>query len=287
MSPRPAPGIPASVAATASSAASSHDPVPGGSWRPILGYQLRVYRRNWRGSLVGRVVTPLLTLVALGFGLGTLIDRAGGAVPWGGVVLAYVPFVAPGMVAGNAMLVAFGDSSWPVLGAIRWQGTYHAMLATPATPRDILRAHGAFVALQLTVSSSVFLAVAAAFGAVRSWWAVAAVPVVVLCGLGFAGAMTALAAWTETETAFTLAYRLGMTPLMLFSGTFFPVDQLPRGLAPLAWMTPLWHGVETARALCTGLIDGWSVAGHVTALAAFVVAGAWLADRSLRRRLVV
>lgn len=261
--------------------------MPGGSWRPILGYQVRVYRRIWRASVVGRVVTPLLTLLALGVGLGTLVDRAGGGVPWGAVVVPYLPFVVPGMLAGNAMMVAFGDSSWPVLGAIRWHGTYHAMLATPATPRDILRAHVAFCAIQLTMASSVFLAVAWAFGGLRSWWALAAVPVVVLCGLGFAAAMTAVAAWTETETAFTVAYRLAMTPLMLFSGTFFPIDQLPSGLRPVAWVTPLWHGVEPARALCTGLLDWPSVLGHAGALVLFVVVGLALADRSLHRRLVV
>lgn len=268
-------------------AATSADPVPGGSWRPILGYQWRVYRRIWRGSVAGRLVAPVLTLLALGLGLGALVDRSGGGVPWGGAIVPYLHFVVPGMVAGNAMMVAFGDSSWPVMGAIRWQGTYHAMLATPARPRDILRAHLTMVALQLTMSSSVFLLVAWAFGGLSSWWAVAAVPVVVLTGLGFAGAMTAVAARSETETSFTSVYRLALTPLMLFSGTFFPVDQLPAVLRPLAWITPLWHGVEPTRGLCTGLLDPGPMLAHVAVLVGFVIVGAWLADRALYRRLVV
>jgi lipooligosaccharide transport system permease protein len=69
--------------------------------------------------------------------------------------------------------------------------------------------------------------------------------------------------------------RLGVMPLFLFSGTFFPVSQLPGGLRVLSVISPLWHGVELCRGATTGSIDPWAALAHVAVLAACVIAG-WL-----------
>jgi lipooligosaccharide transport system permease protein len=79
--------------------------------------------------------------------------------------------------------------------------------------------------------------------------------------------------------------RLGIIPLFLFSGTFFPLDQLPAVLRPVAWATPLWHGVEVCRALTTGEIVAVEVMAHLGVLAAFVAAGLWWGTRTFTRRL--
>lgn len=255
-------------------------------WLPIFEYLLRVYRRTWRASAFGRTLSPVLMLLSLGFGLGSLVDRGAG-ISWHGQVVPYLQFVAPALIASQAMTTGLGESSWPVLGAIRWNGTYHAMLATPARTSDILRAHLANVGVQVSSAVVVFLAVAAAFGGFRSWWVLASLPVAVLTGLGFAAMMTALAARALTETVFTLVFRLVMTPLMLFSGTFFPVESLPPLLRPLAWLTPLWHGVEACRSLALGDIQWPALLGQVVLLGGFLAGGWWLAARELRRRLVV
>lgn len=261
-------------------------PPAGRRWWPILEHQLRVYRRTWRGSVFGRILSPVLMLLSLGFGLGTLVDRGAG-ISWHGQAVPYVMFVAPAILATQAMMTGIGESSWPVLGGIRWAGTYHAMLATPAGPRDILRAHLAHVALQVAIAVCLFQVVAGVFGAFGSWWVLGCVAVGVLTGLGFASLMTALAARALNETAFTLVFRLVMTPLMLFSGTFFPVDSLPAVLRPVAWITPLWHGVESCRALALGDVSWPALAGHVLVLCGFLAVGWWLAGRALRARLVV
>ncbi len=252
---------------------------------PVLERQLRVYRRTWRASVFGRVLSPVLLLLSLGFGLGALVDRGAG-ITWNGTVVPYALFVTPAILATSAMTTGIGESSWAVLGAIRWNGTYHAMLATPLRTGDILRAHLCYVALQVAGGAALFLAVAGAFAPFRSWLVLAAVPIAVLTGVGFAALMTALAARALNETAFTLVFRLVLTPLMLFAGTFFPIESLPAPLRPLAWLTPLWHGVESCRALALGAVSWPAFAGHVGALAGFLALGWPLAARALRSRLV-
>ncbi len=260
---------------------------PARRWLPILGYHARVFRRVWRGVVYSRLGSPLLALLAVGWGVGLLVDRGGrGGVPWHGVTLPYAVFVVPAILASTAMMTGFGESSWPVFGAIKWQGTYYAMLATPMRTRDILAGHIAQVGWQLAAGAAVFVALAAPFGVWRSWWVLAAVPVATLTGLGFATVMTAVAARSETEGWFTAIFRVVATPLMLFSGTYFPIESLPTVLQPLAWATPLWHGVEACRALATGLVDGGAVLGHVAALVGFCAVGVAWSARELHRRLV-
>ena len=256
-------------------------------WLPIVGYHLRVLRRVWRGMVYSRMGTPLLSLLAVGWGVGLLIDRGGtGGVLWHGAQLPYAVFVVPAILASSAMMTGFGESSWPVFGAIKWQGTYYAMLATPLGTRDILAGHLAQVGWQLAAGASAFTALAAPFGVWRSGWVLLAVPVAVLTGLAFATIMTAVAARSETEGWFTAIFRVVATPLMLFSGTYFPIESLPSALLPVAWATPLWHGVEACRALATGLIDVGPLLGHVVVILAFCLVGVLWSARALERRLV-
>ena len=183
-------GIPAGYAALPPPRATQ---APARRWWSVLGYHLRVFRRVWRGVVYSRLGTPLLALLAVGWGVGLLVDRGGrGGVPWHGEVFPYAVFVVPAILASSAMMTGFGESSWPLFGAIKWQGTYHAMLATPLRTRDILAGHLAHVGLQLAAGAVLFVALATPFGVWRSWWVLAAVPVVTLTGLGFATMMTAV-----------------------------------------------------------------------------------------------
>lgn len=254
-----------------------------GGWRPVAEHWMRKYRRVWFGSAISSFLAPLLYLAGMGFGLGMLVDRSSGGV--GGVP--YVVFVAPGVLAATAMQVGVGETSFSVMGGIKWDRMYHAMLATPLRPADVVAGQLAFVAFRLLTSCAVFLVVAGLLGTLRSPWALLALPVAALGGLAFAACCFAYAARLENDRGLTLMFRFVVTPMMLFAGTFFPVDQLPGWLQPVAWATPLWHAVDACRALVLGTATPGPVLGHVAYVLVWLVAGWWLAVRTLRGRMVV
>jgi lipooligosaccharide transport system permease protein len=249
-----------------------------------LRFWLTNYRRTWRGSIYSSVLGPVLYLGAMGLGLGTLVD-ARGTADLGGV--SYLVFLAPGLLAANAMQTAVNESTYPVLGSVKWLKTYQAAAATPLRPGDIFHGHLLFTLVRLATNSSIFLAVMAAFGAVRSAWVLAALPVAVLTGLAFAAPIEAFAVLQTRDQPFAVLYRFGMIPLFLFSGTFFPVTQLPAWVRPLAYATPLWHGVALCRSLSLGTATAGGALEHLGYLALLAAAGMAAGQRAYRRRLYV
>jgi len=249
-----------------------------------LRFWLTDYRRTWRGSIYSGALSPVLFLGAMGLGLGTLVNEHSKAL-LGGV--SYLDFLAPGLLAAAAMQTAVGECTYPVFGSVKWNRTYQAAAASPLRPADIFHGHILFCTLRLTMNCAIFLAVAAAFGAVRSPEALLTLPVAVLTGLAFA---TPIEAWAVTRTrdsSFAMIYRFGMIPMFLFSGTFFPVSRLPSWLQPVAYLTPLWHGVALCRALSLGLATPAAALGHIGYLAALACAGIVAGNRAYRRRLYV
>ncbi len=242
------------------------------------------YRRTWKGTIYTSVLSPLLYLGAMGLGLGTLVDKHGvGSL--GGV--SYLDFLAPGLLAAAAMETAMGESMYPVLASVKWLKTYQAAVGTPVRPADLFHGHLLFTTMRLIMNGAIFLATMAAFGAIRSFWVVAAWPVAVLTGLAFAAPVEAFSITQNKDQNFALLFRFGMIPLFLFSGTFFPVSQLPAWIRPVAYATPLWHGVALCRQLSLGTADLMGALGHVAYLVAFVFAGLVVGQRTYRRRLYV
>lgn len=263
-------------------------PQPGGlAVMSVRGFEywLTNYRRTWKGSIYSSVLSPVLYLGAMGLGLGTLVDKHGtGSL--GGV--SYLTFLAPGLMAAAAMQTAVGESLYPVFSAVKWQQTYQAAAATPLRPGDIFRGHLMFTGMRLTMNMTIFLAVMAAFGAVQSAWVVVALPVAVLTGIAFAAPLDAFAVTQKkNDQAFNVIFRFGMIPLFLFSGTFFPVTQLPAWIRPVAYITPLWHGVALCRALSLGSADLSGALGHVAYLVAVALVGLIAGTVTYRRRLYV
>lgn len=245
-------------------------------------FWLTNYRRTWRGSIYSGVLNPVLYLGAMGLGLGTLVD-ARGTASLGGV--SYLTFLAPGLLAASAMQTAMGESTYPVYGSVKWLKTYQAAIATPLRPTDLFHGHLLFTTLRLVMNSAVFLAVMAAFGAVQSPWAIICLPAAVLTGMAFATPIEAYTMTCTKDTSFAMLFRFGIIPLFLFSGTFFPITQLPVYIRPLAYVTPLWHGVVLCRSLSLGTAQLGASAIHVGYLAAVMVAGILAGNRTYRRRL--
>ena len=251
-------------------------------WLRAVGYWAYQYKRTWRSSITTSFLYPVLYLAAMGVGLGSLIDQHTHLVDG----VPYLDFVAPGLLAATAMQIGANESMYPVMAAIKWVRTYFAMLATPLRVVDVLRGHLAWIAVRLAMVSAIYLVVLAAFGVVGSPLAVLAVPAAVLGGLAFAAPIAAFAATQEKDVGFTTIYRLVLIPLFLFSGTFFPVSELPGWLQPVAYATPLYHGVELCRDLVLGT-TGVGTIGDVAYLVALTAVGYWAATVTFRRRLFV
>lgn len=252
-------------------------------WLRSLGYWAYQYKRTWRSSITTSFLYPILYLAAMGVGLGTLVNRHSHHVQG----VPYLEFVAPGLLAATAMQIGANDAMYPVMAAFKWLRTYFAMLATPLRVGDVLLGHLGWIATRLTIVSSIYLVVIAAFGVVHSPLAVLALPAAVATGLSFSAPIAAFAATQEKDAGFTTIYRLGLIPLFLFSGTFFPVGQLPGWLHPVAYATPLFHGVQLCRGLVLGNLSLWSALGDAAYLVALALAGSVLARVTFRRRLVV
>lgn len=245
-------------------------------------FWLTDYRRTWRGSIYSSVVNPVLYLGAMGLGLGTLVNQHGTA-SLGGV--SYLTFLAPGLLAAAAMQTGIGECTYPVLGSVKWNRTYQAASASPLRPADIMAGHQLFVGMRLLMNCGIFLAVMAAFGAARSPAVLLALPAAVLTGLAFAAPIEAWAITRNKDSGFAVVFRFVLIPLFLFSGTFFPITQLPAWIRPVAYATPLWHGVALCRGISLGTLTAGGALVHVGYLAAVTVAGLVVGRQTYRRRL--
>lgn len=217
--------------------------------RAAYEHQLLLYRRQWRGSIFGNFAQPALFLLAMGVGLGSYVDRANSS-SMGGV--SYLEFLAPALLASSVMQTSVFESTFPVLGGFHWVRRYLAMYATPLTPYAIAFGQLAWTATRATLVGAIFALVAVLFGAAPPVGIALAVPVGTLTGLAFAAPIAAFMSTQRDTSAFSNIWRFGITPLFLFSGTFFPIEQLPEQVRWVAWLLPLWHGVAVCRALALG-----------------------------------
>ena len=247
-------------------------------------YWLFQYKRTWRGSVISTILFPVLFLASMGLGLGTLVDSSTS----GGVEgHSYLVFLAPGLLAATAMQTAVGESTYPVMGAIKWVKTYHAMLATPLGVLDVLVGHLLYIGVRVLIGSTIFLAVMTAFGAVDSPLALFTLPAALLTGLAFATPVVAYSAVLDNDFGFAVLQRFVVVPLFLFGGVFYPVSQLPLVLEQVAYLTPLWHGVALSRDLALGTATVGATLLHVAYLSVWVVVGFAFAARNYQRRLAV
>ncbi|MBD0328698.1 MAG: ABC transporter permease [Thermoleophilia bacterium] len=247
----------------------------------VLAWNARTYRRTWRATVTISFLNPIFFLLSVGVLLGDLVDRRGADL--GG--LSYLEFVAPGLLAATAMQLGAGEGAFPVMAGLRWVRSYHAIAATPVRVPELLAGVLAWACLRLAVGTVVFAAVAAAFGAFTSPLAALAPAAAVLCGLAFAAPLAAVSASVDSSLALTGIFRFVLLPMFLLSGTFFPLERLPGWLEPVAWATPLWHGVALCRSLAAGDVDAAAALVHVGYLLALLALGAVLATRALERRL--
>jgi lipooligosaccharide transport system permease protein len=257
----------------------------------VLEHELLVYRRVWRGSIFSSFLSPVLFLAAMGVGLGSLVDAHGGSAAGGAsdaalVGVSYLAFLAPGLLASTAMQTAAGESTFPIMGGLIWDKSFHGMIATPIRPTDVVVGKLTYIGMRLLLVVGLFFLVTVLFGAVTGPGAILSVPAALLTGLAFAAPIAAYSATQRDPNGFNALFRFGVIPLFLFSGTFFPIEQLPELLEAIARLTPLWHGVDLCRSLALGTAEPVTTVIHVAYLGTMTTAGVAAALVTFRRRLV-
>lgn len=255
---------------------------------PVSGNLVRtiaVVERNGaalRGSglswvlLVSGLVEPLVYLLAVGVGVGGLLQRP---ILRDGLEVPFPTYVGLGMLAVSAMFGAVSASTFAFFAKLRHTGHFTVVYSAAVSSWEIVIGELLWVALRGLVFDALFLLVMVALGLVSGLTALALLPVSLLVTLAFAaasmGLTTMLRGWQDFDIVTAV-----LTVLFLFSGTFFPVSNFPPAIEGLVVVSPLYHGVELARSVGLGQVDGW-FAVHLLYLGVMVVGGLVLARRRM------
>ena len=241
---------------------------------------------KWKGIIaIVAIGNPLFYLVAIGIGVGVLVNQNSGTSGTGGVE--YITFIAPALLASAALTGAMDEVMFPVLEGFKWRKLFFAMNATPITGVQI--ATGVFMAAMLRVAFTVFCywALLIAFGvfSISESWDV--IPITMFAAGAFAAVILGVTAKVTKEDFFmTILGRLIIMPMFLFSGTFFPLESMPQYLQPIGWISPLWHATELGRHFSYGYsIPGSVILIHFAYLALLLISGLSLANRAFTARL--
>ena len=257
--------------------------------RQLTWRLMRVWRRDWlvnrRSWLIGfltPLLEPVLYITSLGFGFRILIPE----VQYEGQTLTYVVFMAPAIIATNIMYTAFMENSFSSFVRMYYQKTYDAIMATPISVDEIIAGEIMWGATKSLMACMLMATVLSLFGLVRYPTGLGLLPLAFLGGLLFGAIGMVCTALVESIDMFNLPIFLLITPMYLFSGTFFPLENLPGWAQGVAWCLPLTHLVTLSRNVCLGTITGRDIlvsGGYLLATTILLVP---LALRLMRRRLI-
>lgn len=242
-----------------------------------------VYRREWQGSVFSGFIEPLVILAGLGIGLGVLVGDKAAAITGG---VSYVVYIAPALMASSAMNLATSEAAWPILARVAWVRIYHAIIATPLNAADVMVGAITFVVGKVAFAAAFFAGVLLLTGIATSpTGALGMIGVSLLTAFAFAAPMVAFSVTQKTDQGFAFLFRLIITPLAFFSGTYFPIENLPFAAQLLSWTTPLAHGVTLSRAFALGtpLTNLWF---HLGALLLWGTVGTIAAIYLFRKRML-
>ena len=241
-----------------------------------------VYKHTWVTNILPNFFEPVLFLLGMGMGVGVYVGR-------GMQGQDYVAYIAPGLMASAAMNGASFEASWNMYIKMYFSKLYDAYLATPAQMQDIAFGELMWATTRALIYGFGFLLVLAGFTLagkpILTSWGVLLVPLALM----LIGAMFSLMGQWYTTMIHTIDmysyyWTLFLTPMFLFSGIFFPVNQMPYG-ETIAWFTPLYNGVELTRGLCQGPLE-WRHVGHLAYMLVVCAVLMWAVPRRMARRMV-
>jgi lipooligosaccharide transport system permease protein len=263
-------------------AAAGSRPRRYGAWY-IAEHRFMAMRAYGQTILATSIGNPLVYLFALGVGLASLVDANLGTGAGGQV--GYLTFVAPALLATAAVTVATEEFTYPVLAAFKWNPIFTGMRSAPVSSSQIADGVILAVVLRIVLTCAIYFAVMVLFGAVPTPVGAAGIATAALTGTAVGVLIMAYTSTvTEDKGQMAVIMRFIITPMFLFSGTFFPLAQLPLYLQWIGWISPLWHGTELGRVLAYGHVEPpWLTAVHVAYLVVLTVGG-WRASQVIVTR---
>ena len=241
-----------------------------------------VYRRTWTVSFLPPFLEPILYIAAFGFGLGSLIE----SITYEGATLSYVGFIAPALIAVSVMNSSFFETTYSSFVRMYYLKTFDATMSAPVSVDEVTTGEIVWGATRSILAAAIMLAVLSALGLIQWPHGFLILPLAVLGGLGFGAIGMVFTGVVPNIDTFTLPTFLFITPMFLFSGTFFPLDTLPEWAQMVAMALPLTHLSNLAREICLGFPGGWKILWSVLYLSCFTVVFSLAAIIVMRRRLI-
>jgi lipooligosaccharide transport system permease protein len=253
------------------------------SWRFLKVWRrnLITYQKIWKVNFITPLLEPLLYILAFGLGFSGLVE----GVAYGGRQLTYTAFIAPALIATAVMWNAFFETTYASFVRMYYQKTFDGMLATPLSLEEIILAEVAWSATKAFGAAAIMMTVLGLMGFIAFPSGIMILPIALLGGLAMGAIGMFFTGVTPTIDMFNLPIFLFITPMFLFSGTFFPVSNLPAWAQPMALAFPLYHLVELVRRASLG-VSQTHPAISILYLLVFAAVFLWLAMRSMRRRLI-
>jgi lipooligosaccharide transport system permease protein len=258
-------------------------PSPRGAFR-VWQRNVTIFRKYWKSIMAPNFVEPLLYLAALGLGLGAFIQQ-------GGINgQSYIQYIAPGLLASNAMFAASFESTFNTFVKLKIDRIYDAIITTPVNAEDVVAGEYLWAGTRAALYGTGFLAVLTVLGyafgepLITSWWALLIPPMLLIIGIMFSVMGTLFTSLIERIDLYSYYFTLVVTPLFLFSGIFFPVEDFPAPVPQIAWFTPLYHAVNVCRGLAAG--PSPAVLVDVAWIVVFTLVLSLLPVQIMRRRLI-
>lgn len=244
---------------------------------PVWRRNLLVWRKLAIASVLGNIADPLLYMVALGYGIGAFVPEVGG--------MKYIAFIGTGMVCQSAMFTSSFEAMYSAFSRMQMQRTWDAIINAPVALDDVVLGEWVWAASKSVVSTTAILGVIMVLGYGHTWLALFVLPLSFLIGLCFGAFGLIMNALAPGYDFFTYFFTLVLTPMLLLSGVFFPVDQMPAALQIVAEFLPLKHAIDLARPLLTGQVPG-AIPLHIAVLLAYAAVAFYVALALTRRRLL-
>jgi len=246
-------------------------------WVPVWRRNLLVWRKLAIASVLGNIADPMLYMLALGYGVGSFVPEVGG--------MKYIAFIGTGIVCQSAMFTSSFEAMYSAFSRMHVQRTWEAIINAPLSLDDVVFAEWIWAATKSVMSVLAILIVVLLLGYGHSWLSLWVLPLGFVIGLTYGGFGLIMNSLAPGYDFFTYFFTLVLTPRLLLSGVFFPVDQMPAALRGVAALLPLSHAIDIARPLLAGRLPSNALL-HLAVLLSYACVAYYAALVLTRRRLL-